>query len=75
LETTSHHCGTARMGADPATSVVDPSGKVHDLDNLYIADSAVFPASGANNPSLTIAALSLRLAERHFGTPHASALG
>jgi choline dehydrogenase-like flavoprotein len=67
LETTSHHCGTARMGADPATSVVDPSGKVHELENLYIADSSVFPASGANNPSLTIAALSLRLADRHFG--------
>ncbi len=67
LETTSHHCGTARMGVDPRASVVDPTGKVHDLDNLYIADSSVFPASGANNPSLTIAALSLRLAERHFG--------
>ncbi len=67
LETTSHHCGTARMGTDPTTSVVDPSGKTHDLDNLYIADSSVFPASGANNPSLTIAALSLRLADRHFG--------
>jgi choline dehydrogenase-like flavoprotein len=66
LETTSHHCGTARMGADPATSVVDPTGKAHDLDNLYVADSSVFPASGANNPSLTIAALSLRLADQHF---------
>ena len=66
LETTSHHCGTARMGIDPASSVVDPIGKAHELDNLYIADSSVFPASGANNPSLTIAALALRLAERHF---------
>jgi choline dehydrogenase-like flavoprotein len=66
LETTSHHCGTARMGTDPATSVVDPTGKAHDLDNLYVADSSVFPASGANNPSLTIAALSLRLADQHF---------
>lgn len=69
LETTSHHCGTARMGLDPATSVVDPSGKAHELDNLYIADSSVFPASGANNPSLTIAALALRLADRHFAPP------
>ncbi|MDB5077933.1 MAG: putative oxidoreductase [Chloroflexi bacterium] len=67
LETTSHHCGTARMGIDPADSVVDSTGKAHDLDNLYIADSSVFPASAANNPSLTIAALSLRLADRHFG--------
>ncbi len=67
LETNSHHCGTARMGVDPATSVVDPTGKAHDLDNLYIADNSVFPASAANNPSLTIAALALRLADLHFG--------
>jgi choline dehydrogenase-like flavoprotein len=50
LETTSHHCGTARMGIDPADSVVDSTGKAHDLDNLYIADSSVFPASAAKQP-------------------------
>jgi choline dehydrogenase-like flavoprotein len=57
----SHQCGTARMGQDPATSVVDVNLKAHDLDNLYIADASVLPTSAAVNPSLTIAALSLRL--------------
>ncbi|WP_024931226.1 FAD-dependent oxidoreductase [Methylophilus sp. OH31] len=58
-----HHIGTARMGKDPETSVVDANCKVHHVDNLYIASSAVFPTSGQANPTLTIAALSLRLAD------------
>ena len=57
----SHQCGTARMGNDPAQSVVDPDLRAHDLDNLYIADASVLPTSAAVNPSLTIAALALRL--------------
>jgi len=57
----SHQCGTARMGKDPTTSVVDTNLKAHDLDNLYIADASVLPTSAAVNPSLTVAALSLRL--------------
>lgn len=61
----SHQCGTARMGADPATSVVDRDLKAHDLDNLYIADASVLPTSAAVNPSLTVAALALRLG-RHL---------
>jgi choline dehydrogenase-like flavoprotein len=56
----SHQCGTARMGTDPATSVVDVNLKAHDLDNLYIVDASVLPTSAAVNPSLTIAALALR---------------
>jgi choline dehydrogenase-like flavoprotein len=56
----SHQCGTNRMGADPATSVVDPNLKAHDLDNLYICDASVLPTSAAVNPSLTIAALAQR---------------
>ena len=64
--TPSHQCGTARMGADPATSVVDPMCKAHDLENLYIVDASVLPTSAAVNPSLTIAALALRTAE-HIG--------
>jgi choline dehydrogenase-like flavoprotein len=51
------------MGADPATSVVDPNLRAHDLDNLYIADASVLPTSGAVNPSLTVAALALRLGQ------------
>lgn len=60
-----HHIGTARMGNDPATSVVDRDCKVHDVDNLYIAGSAVFPTSSQANPTLTITALAVRLA-RHL---------
>ncbi|MEY4712849.1 MAG: hypothetical protein RIS88_2299 [Pseudomonadota bacterium] len=58
-----HHIGTARMGRDPRTSVVDAHARVHDVDNLYIAGSAVFPTSGQANPTLTLLALSLRLAD------------
>ena len=62
----SHQCGTARMGDDPAASVVDANLKAHDLDNLYIVDASVLPTSAAVNPSLTIAALALR-AGAHIG--------
>ncbi|MFN3844659.1 MAG: GMC oxidoreductase [Paracoccaceae bacterium] len=59
----SHQCGTARMGADPATSVVDTNLRTHDLDNLFIVDASVLPTSAAVNPSLTVAALALRAAD------------
>ncbi|MBE2278508.1 MAG: GMC family oxidoreductase [Rhodobacteraceae bacterium] len=58
--TPSHQCGTARMGHDPHSSVVDPMLRAHDLDNLYLCDASVLPTSAAVNPSLTIAALALR---------------
>jgi choline dehydrogenase-like flavoprotein len=61
--TPSHQCGTARMGHDPATSVVNPFCRAHDHDNLYIVDASVLPTSAAVNPSLTIAALALRTAD------------
>ena len=57
-----HIIGTCRMGADGAASVVDAALRCHDHANLYLAGSAVFPTSGTANPTLTIAALSLRLA-------------
>ena len=60
--TPSHQCGTARMGHDPAQSVVDTNLRAHDLDNLYISDASVLPTSAGVNPSLTIAALALRAA-------------
>jgi choline dehydrogenase-like flavoprotein len=59
-----HHIGTARMGTHPKTSVVDADCRVHTVDNLYVAGSAVFPTSSQANPTLTILALSLRLADR-----------
>jgi choline dehydrogenase-like flavoprotein len=60
-----HYMGTTRMGTDPATSVVNPDLRVHSVKNLYIAGGGVFPTSGCVNPTLTIVALSIRLAA-HF---------
>jgi choline dehydrogenase-like flavoprotein len=60
---TAHMCGTTRMGRDPKTSVVDANCKAHQLDNLYITDSSVFPSSAAVNPTLTIVANAMRVAE------------
>ncbi len=57
-----HHIGTARMGVDPRSSVVDANCQVHGLQNLFIASAAVFSTSGQANPTLTIVALALRLA-------------
>lgn len=65
LETpsTSHHImGTLRMGEDPTTSVCDRFGKFHDLENLYCGDGGVFVTSSGFNPTLTLQALSLRMA-------------
>lgn len=56
-----HHMGGARMGADPATSVVDADCKVHAMDNLYVGGSSVFATSGQCNPTTTIVALAIRL--------------
>ena len=58
-----HQLGTTRMSSSPREGVVDASGKTHDLDNLYIAGGSVFPTVGYANPTLTIVALCLRLAE------------
>ncbi|MFB6092163.1 MAG: GMC family oxidoreductase [Haloquadratum sp.] len=58
-----HQMGTTRMGADPRRSVVDATCRTHDLSNLWIAGSSVFPTGGAMNPTLTIAALSLRMVD------------
>jgi choline dehydrogenase-like flavoprotein len=58
-----HHMGTTRMAADPRDGVVDPDSRVHDTSNLYVAGSSVFPTSGHANPTLTIVALALRLAD------------
>ena len=62
-----HHMGTTRMSVDPATGVVDADCRVHNYQNLYVAGSSVFPTSGWANPTLTIMALSLRLAD-HLDT-------
>jgi len=58
-----HPCGGCRFGDDPATSVLDPDCRAHDLDNLYVVDSSFMPTSGGSNPSLTIAANALRVGD------------
>jgi choline dehydrogenase-like flavoprotein len=62
-ETGWHILGTATMGADPATSVVDQWGRAHDVPNLLIVDGSTWPTSSGMNPTPTIAAFSLRAAE------------
>ena len=52
------------MGANPKHSVVDADCKVHSVANLYVAGSSLFPTYGASNPTLTLVALALRLADR-----------
>lgn len=59
-----HAMGTARMGENPAASVVAPTGETHDLKNLYIFDSSIFPTSSVVNPANTIQSVSLYLSDR-----------
>jgi choline dehydrogenase-like flavoprotein len=58
-----HHMGTCRMADDPDKGVVDRNCQVHGISNLFVVGGSVFPTSGALQPSLTIAALALRLAD------------
>ncbi len=60
-----HHMGTTRMAADPKQGVVDLDSRVHGIANLYVAGSSVFPTAGCSNPTLTLLALTVRLA-RHL---------
>ena len=60
---TAHQAGTLRFGTDPASSVLDLDCKAHELDNLYVTDASFFPSIGAVNPTLTIIANALRVAD------------
>jgi choline dehydrogenase-like flavoprotein len=62
-----HHMGTTRMAADPKQGVVDAHGRVHGIGNLLIAGSSVFPSCGAVNPTYTIVALAIRMADHIKG--------
>lgn len=64
-----HHLGTTRMAADPRRGVVDENCRVHGVANLYVASGSVFPTSSYANPTLTIVALGLRLADHLQQTP------
>jgi choline dehydrogenase-like flavoprotein len=65
-----HHLGTTRMHHESSRGVVDENCRVHEMTNLYIAGGSVFPTGGYANPSLTIVALSLRLADHLKSKPH-----
>jgi choline dehydrogenase-like flavoprotein len=58
-----HHMGTTRMSADPRHGVVDGDCRVHTVDNLYVAGASVFATGGYANPTFTLVALALRLAD------------
>ena len=58
-----HHLGTTRMSFDPKSGVVNADCQVHDVHNLFVAGSSVFPTYGASNPTLNLVALTLRLAD------------
>jgi len=58
-----HQAGTCRMGNDPKSSVTNPHGQVHDIDNLFIADGSLHVTNGGFNPALTIMALGFRVGD------------
>ena len=58
-----HLMGTARMGTDPETSVVNEWGRCHDVRNLFIIDGSIFVTAGGVNPTNTIQALALYIAD------------
>ncbi|MDJ0687945.1 MAG: GMC family oxidoreductase [Xenococcaceae cyanobacterium MO_188.B32] len=58
-----HHMGTTRMSTNPSQGVVNQDCRVHGISNLYVAGSSVFPTSGLSNPTLTLIALAIRLAD------------
>ncbi len=63
LSGTAHQAGTCRFGRDPATSVLNLDCRAHEVDNLYVTDASFFPSIGAVNPTLTIVANALRVAD------------
>ena len=58
-----HQMGTTRMSSNPRAGVVDADCRVHSVANLYVAGSSVFPTYGTANPTMTLLALTLRLAD------------
>ena len=62
-----HQAGTCRFGSDPASSALNVDCRAHEVDNLYVVDTSVFPSIGAVNPALTAMANSLRVAEHLLG--------
>lgn len=67
-KTTSHQCGTVRMGSDPGTSPLDPFCRSFDHPNLFVVDASFFPSSAGVNPALTVAAQSMRSMDHLLAT-------
>jgi choline dehydrogenase-like flavoprotein len=63
VQATAHQCGTCRFGSDSSTAVLDLNCRAHDVDNLYVVDGSFFPSNSGVNPTLTIIANSLRVAD------------
>ena len=63
LAAVAHQCGTCRFGTDPETSVLDLNCRAHDIDNLYVVDGSFFSSNSGVNPTLTIVANAIRVAE------------
>ena len=63
IQVTGYQCGTAKMGTDSATSVLNINCRTHDIDNLYVVDSSFFPSCPSVSPALTVMANALRIAE------------
>ena len=63
IQVVGYQCGTARMGTDPATSVLDINCRTHEIENLYVADSSFFPSCASISPALTVIANALRVGE------------
>lgn len=63
VQAVAHQCGTCRFGSDPNTSVLDLNCRTHDVDNLYVVDGSFFPSNSGVNPTLTIMANALRVAD------------
>jgi choline dehydrogenase-like flavoprotein len=70
-----HIFGTMRMGNDPKTSVTDPMGRMHDLDNVLVTDGSVFPTCSGHNPTLTIMAVAWHSMEHFLGTAASAGAG
>jgi len=70
-----HQAGTCRFGTDPATSVLNTDCRAHEVDNLYIVDTSVFPSIGAVNPALTAMANALRVGDHLLDRLGAGASG
>ena len=68
-----HECGTARMGSDPANSVLDPHNECWEARGLFVTDGACFPSQGTQNPTLTMLALTARACEYATQTAHRAA--